>query len=172
MKKLTMNTQNKIKFWIIVLIISRVLNAEVSHRIILEGFQNAKIGYEIDLSRWQLKLLGAVNSLSENNVSITSELYCGRIVRYYSDLEINSSISIESQLSKRDLNTNYENISVMLLPSLNTTLYKLFKKFIIGGGVQFNLWQIQKSKSELNNTGWYIKRQFSINPHFIIGFEM
>jgi hypothetical protein len=145
---------------------------EKSQKIILEGFQNAKIGYELDLSKWQIKFLFAAEMLSENYIALSGKLHCGRIIKICDDLEIINSLALESQFAKRDFKTEYESISIKLTPSINSTLYKQFKRFIIGGGVGLDLWQVQKGKSGNNNSGWYLKRQFVMDPHFIIGFKI
>ena len=54
-------------------------NRKTSHRVILEGFQDAMLGYELHLNKVQFKLLGAVKGIGHDYINVAGNVKIGKI---------------------------------------------------------------------------------------------
>lgn len=65
-----------------------------SHRIIIEGFQDATVGYELDVNAFQIKVFGAVKGVGKNYVNVTGDIHLGQMYRYSNDVEFTDALGL------------------------------------------------------------------------------
>ncbi len=149
-----------------------VYGMKTSHGVILEGFQDAMLGYELHLNKVQFKLLGAIKGIGHDYMNIAGNVNIGKIKTLSNDIEIMGSIGVKSHYSQKIATTYAESKSISLLPVVNVSLLKTFsQKFIIGGEVSLGIWNCQKYKTGTYDLGWKATRNFTVSPYFIVGYK-
>jgi hypothetical protein len=143
--------------------------SNISHRILLEGFHNAKIGYEINAFGFQAKGLGSFSIIGNDYYSIEGGLFLGKRFRRESNTDFFAILGAEVQYSSEDRPWGPSNWSSVVTPEVGVTMYKYFKNVFIGGAAILELWQIHCFLNNGFRSGWYGIRRFDLNPHFLLG---
>jgi hypothetical protein len=149
-----------------------VYGIETSHRVVLEGFQDAMVGYELHLNKVQFKLLGAIKSIGHDYINVAGNVNIGKIKTISEDMELIGSIGLESHYAQKIASTYAESKSISFIPNVTISLLKVFsRKFIIGGAVSLGIWNCQKYSTGSYDLGWRPTRNFNVSPYFIVGYK-
>jgi hypothetical protein len=141
-----------------------------SQRIILEGFQNAKIGFEIECFNLEAKALATVGAYNNNFIQMETSLFAGRAFHHDSTTEIVASLGTNFTYSGEGRSIGSGNWACALDPAAALSLYKFFGHVLIGGSLMFDIWEFQKYSSGAYGSGWFGVRRLDVDPHFIIGY--
>ena len=147
-----------------------VHSASLENRIVLEGFHDGMLGYERVLGPVDIKVLGAVEAAAGNYLSLREDVHIGRIFPYGSDVEFIGALGVEGRCSWIDRGAPEKDAAYSLTPSCNLSMYKFFKRVLLGGCIALDLWEVQKVKNSGFESNWYGIRLFDIEPQFIVGF--
>lgn len=142
----------------------------VSQRIIIEGFHYAKLCYEIDVQKYQAKILGTIGAIGNNYMQLGTGLFLGRLISRDSGTEFIATLGTDMLYSSENGSFGVINSSYTLDPAFGISMYKFFGHVIIGGAAMLDIWEFQKYSSGGYISGWYGIRRFDINPHFIVGY--
>lgn len=144
--------------------------APFPNRIVLQGFQNAEVGYEGVIKSFDIKILGAVEGAAGNYLSLRSDLQLGKVFSYGTDVEFIPALGTVMQYSYIYQNGSQGDEAYSVIPCVNLSMNKFFNHVLIGGCISLELWNIQKIRNGSFASHWYGIREFNLNPQFILGY--
>jgi hypothetical protein len=144
---------------------------DFSSKVILEGFKDAHLGFDISYRKLNFRLTAAITSVNSSYISTDGNILLGVIVKKYPNYDWIAAIGSYLKYSQSTLSDAKTTTATIVRPTLGCTMYRYFNKFVIGGTVKLELWEGQKSFPNENQSGWQANRLFNIIPEFVIGYS-
>jgi hypothetical protein len=145
--------------------------AKTAHVVLLQGFHDANVGYEINFNNVLVNALFAGGTKGDNSLDIRGNFHIGEIFALNLGTELCWTIGCKIQYlnisyTRNDCEKDYSGI-----PSANIILRKWFNIFLVGGNVGLDICKIYSQERQAGTRRWHLSRLFDVEPEFIIGYR-
>lgn len=145
-------------------------NKRVSTRLIVEGFNNSRVGVQIHGKQIDGRVTGSLTSVGKNYFNSDLVGTVGKVWHPDSICDIVTGISADVSYSKSGGTNYYKNIGVC--PGITVGVDRAFRRLILGGGTTFNLYEIKNLTNNQIHGTWELERRFDLSAYFLVGFEL
>ena len=155
-----------------ILAYGQAIKTSHSHRLIIEGFNETRLGYNFHTSGIDLSFTGSILDFSKRSSSVQGAIAIGKVFRIQDSVDITIGPKLLASHTSKTMVNDVSYSSETFLPSLTIGGQRPFSRFIVGGTIGLNYWEITRYNYQFAERTWYPNRRMNLTASFLLGIGL